>query len=607
MLRTGALAVVLGTQQLKWVILGFLESGKNAVIAAAQIGGSLVMAMVRYAASGWQVVGSLVAQGAAWVVTRVQALAANAVLIAQQVVMVAGTVATWAATAATTAFGMAMTVLTGPIGLVCLAIVALIAVGILVWKHWDRIKAFLLVCWDGIKTGVTIAFNAVVGFLKRWGLTILAVVAGPVGWVTLLIVKNWMAISGFLTSIWQGIITGARVLWQGVVAGVQWLWQAMVTVGRAYIGIYITTFRLLWQATIAVWNGITAAVQGAWQGILQVGQWAWNLLTSGWNNLQAVALQVWQGIQSAASACWQGLVLLGQMLWTGITAPFLWIASVAQIVWTGITTAAGNAWNSLHGMVNAALGWITSPFQRLATWGASAWTTITSAASNAFSTISNLLTNLASTALESGRRLMTTIADGIRSAVSAPYEALKAGLAKARKLLPFSDAQEGPLSALTRSGFSLLETISSGMRQASTLPAEALHGAFTAMSALPAITVPLQPVLASAVPFSSLHTMGSTPARSGTISTAGSGASAIPIEQAQLLAQTRTMLPSPASSTVNTSPASTDLQALLERLDALGNRPIEVTVISKLDGREIARAVYRDLREQKIRNYETLG
>jgi len=577
------------------------------MIAAAQIGGSLVIAMVRYAVSGWQVVGSLVAQGAAWVATRVQALAANAVLVAQQVVMVAGTVATWTATAATTAFGMAMTLLTGPIGLVCLAIVALIAVGILVWKHWDHIKAFLLVCWDGIKTGVTIAFNAVVDFLKRWGLTILAVVAGPVGWVTLLIVKNWTTISGFLTHIWQGMVSGARTLWQGVVAGVQWLWQAILVVGRAYIGIYITAFRLLWQAAVTVWNGITAAVQWAWQGILQDGQWAWNLLTAGWNSFQGVVFQVWQGIQSAASACWQGLLLLGQMLWTGITAPFLWIASVAQTVWTWITTTAGNAWNIQHGMVTAAVGWIASPFQSLAAWGTWAWTTVTTAASTALNTISSLLTNLASTALESGRRLMTTIADGIRSAVSAPYEALKAGLAKARKLLPFSDAQEGPLSALTRSGFSLLETISSGMRQASTLPAEALHGAFTAIRALPAMTIPLQPVLTPAVPFVSLPTMRSISAHPGIATPSSSGTAAIPSAQAELLAQTRTVMPSPAASAGNTSPAAGNLQTLLERLDALGNRPIEVTVISKLDGREIARAVYRDLREQKIRNYETLG
>ena len=510
MIRTGTLATILGTQQLKWVIMGFLESGKNAVIAATQIGGSLVMAMVRYAASGWQAVGALVAQGAAWLATRVQALAATGVLIAQQVVMIASTVATWAATVATTAFGAALAFVTGPIGLVCLAIVALIAVGILVWKHWDQIKAFLLTCWNGIRTGVTIAFTAVVGFLKRWGLTILAVLAGPVGWVTLLIVKNWSAISGFLTRIWHGITQGATALWQGIgqvgaaawagmtagfhiigqaaaavwqgiVAGAQWLWNAVLTVGRLYIGIYLTAFRLLWQGAVAVWHGITVAAQWAWQGIVQVGQWAWGMLIAGWNILQTIAVQVWHGIQAAASACWQGLVSLGQIYWTVITAPFTWIAGVAQAVWTGLPATASAAWGTLQGLGTVALGWIAAPFQRLTTWGVSAWSSITTAASTAFNFIGNLLTNLASTALDSGRKLMTTIADGIKSAVMAPYDALKEGLAKARKLLPFSDAQEGPLSALTRSGAAVLETMSAGMRQASALPAQALHGAFSAL------------------------------------------------------------------------------------------------------------------------------
>ncbi|MHB9131133.1 MAG: phage tail tape measure protein [Armatimonadota bacterium] len=679
MIRTGTLAVILGTQQLKWVILGFLESGKNAVIAAAQIGGSLVMAMVRYAASGWQVVGALGAQGAAWVATRVQALAATGGLIAQQVVMSAGTVATWAATVATAAFGAALTFVTGPIGLVCLAIVALIAIGILVWKNWDTISAFLLTCWNGIKTGVTIAFTAVVGFLKRWGLTILAVLAGPVGWVTLLIVKNWSAISGFLTRIWQGITNGARALWdgiaqvgasawsgitagfrsigqvatavwQGIVAGAQWLWNAILTVGRLYIGLYLTAFRLLWQGAVAVWQGMTAAAHWAWQSIVRVGQWAWGMLIAGWNILQTIAAQVWHGMQAAASACWQGLVALGQIYWTVVTAPFTWIAGIAQMVWTSIPTAATAAWGILQGLGTAALGWIAAPFQRLATWGVSAWSTITTAASNAFSFIRNLLTNLASTALESGRKLMTTIADGIKSAVMAPYDALKEGLAKARKLLPFSDAQEGPLSALTRSGAAVLETMSAGMRQASALPAQALHGAFSALRNLPAVTVPFQPTLAMATPLplprtqgiapmpvytwpvspiSQEHTVmttpilptmpGMTPAMTimpppmvmpgerGTPASLPPVPGGLPVEQTHLLAQTRTVIASPTSPSPTTPGATNDLHAVLEKLDSLGTRPLEVTVISKLDGREIARAVYRDLREQKIRNYETLS
>ena len=48
------------------------------------------------------------------------------------------------------------------------------------------------------------------------------------------------------------------------------------------------------------------------------------------------------------------------------------------------------------------------------------------------------------------------------------------------------------------------------------------------------------------------------------------------------------------------------LEAILQKLDRLAERPVEVTVKTHLDGRQIAESVYRDMREQKIRNYETL-
>ena len=53
---------------------------------------------------------------------------------------------------------------------------------------------------------------------------------------------------------------------------------------------------------------------------------------------------------------------------------------------------------------------------------------------------------------------------------------------------------------------------------------------------------------------------------------------------------------------------SMPLDALMAKLDELADRPVEVnlTVVSKLDGRTIAQAVYRDIRQQKVKNYETL-
>lgn len=63
-------------------------------------------------------------------------------------------VVTTGATAATPAIaGLAsvFTALTGPIGLVIAAIAAAIAIGVLLWKNWDKIKEFAGKLWEGIK------------------------------------------------------------------------------------------------------------------------------------------------------------------------------------------------------------------------------------------------------------------------------------------------------------------------------------------------------------------------------------------------------------------------------------------------------------------------
>jgi len=49
------------------------------------------------------------------------------------------------------------------------------------------------------------------------------------------------------------------------------------------------------------------------------------------------------------------------------------------------------------------------------------------------------------------------------------------------------------------------------------------------------------------------------------------------------------------------------LQQLNTAITALGQRPIDVSVVTQIDGRKVAQAVYKDMQDKKIRNYETLS
>lgn len=110
--------------------------------------------------------------------------ASTAATVAQTAATGAWNVVAGIGTAVTSAFGAAMAFLTSPIGLVILAIGALIGIGVLLYKNWDTVKmyavqlgTFLSGVWNSISTAVgnfingikekfLSGFNALVGIVK---------------------------------------------------------------------------------------------------------------------------------------------------------------------------------------------------------------------------------------------------------------------------------------------------------------------------------------------------------------------------------------------------------------------------------------------------------
>jgi hypothetical protein len=116
--------------------------------------------------------------------------------------------------------------------------------------------------------------------------------------------------------------------------------------------------------------------------------------------------------------------------------------------------------------------------------------------------------------------------------------------------------------------------MSRGIARASHLPAQAMEQAFTFGNNLPAIMPPtLAPV-----------------------------ASGIPAVQPFMPVPVRPM-PSPVNQQQQNEPVRDLLALIASKLDAINGNTHGDTVVT-LDGREIARAVYRDMRERRVRGYE---
>ena len=92
------------------------------------------------------------------------------------------------------ALGAAFTFMTGPIGLVIAAIAAAIAIGIALYKNWDKVKAKAISIWNAIKNAIMKPVNAIKNAVKTNFNTLKTNV-----------VSIFNAVKSKASSIWNGI------------------------------------------------------------------------------------------------------------------------------------------------------------------------------------------------------------------------------------------------------------------------------------------------------------------------------------------------------------------------------------------------------------------
>ena len=137
----------------------------------------------------------------------------------------------WAAiqgvcTAAQWALNAAMTA--NPIGIIIVAIGALIAIGVAMWMNWDSICAW---CKN--------AFQAVGNFFVTVG----------------------NSIGTFFTGLWNGIKNTAVSVWNGITSFLTGAWSAISSGATA-------VFTAMGNTIKNVWSGIVGAVKGAINGVI---------------------------------------------------------------------------------------------------------------------------------------------------------------------------------------------------------------------------------------------------------------------------------------------------------------------------------------------------
>lgn len=228
-------------------------------VSAARAAASMALVAARATAVGAANFAATLAAGAramALMAVNAARAAASMALMAARVVLVNAAMAV--ARIATLAWAAAMWLLnaaTGPIGLIVLAIVALIAIIILVVKHHETIQRVAIAVWNNIKNFISQAVAFIVNFVKSHWQLLLAILLGPLGIALGFIIKYWSQIKSFISNAVNFVVGFIRNHWKLIVA---------IIAGP--LGIIVALVIKYWSQirnfTIAVWNAIWNFIRG---------------------------------------------------------------------------------------------------------------------------------------------------------------------------------------------------------------------------------------------------------------------------------------------------------------------------------------------------------
>lgn len=163
------------------------------------------------------------------------------------------------------------TVITSPIGLIILGIVAAITTIILIIQNWGAISEWFSNLWTSICTTLQEVWNSVKEFfVNLWqGICDTAM-------------NVWNGIKDFFVNIWTGISTFFSNIWNGIKNVAMTVWNAITTtISNVINGIkntisnVLNTIKTVWSN---IWNGIKNVVTSVWNGI-------WNIIKSVVNNI----------------------------------------------------------------------------------------------------------------------------------------------------------------------------------------------------------------------------------------------------------------------------------------------------------------------------------
>lgn len=291
-----------------------------------------------------------------------------------------------------------------PIGIVIVAIGALVAAFAYLWNTNEGFRNFWINLWDNIKSVCLTVVNAIKDFLT----------------------SAWDAMKNTVETVWNGIVNIISTVWETI--------KNVVQVGIMFIKELLSAaFQILTLPWRFIWKNFGDEITAAWETIKSVVSTALNAIkttiSTVWNAIKAVMEPILNAIKTAVETAWNAIK-------TTTTTVFNAIKTVTTTVWNAIKTAITTVVNAIKSVVtsvfNAVKSVVTSIWNGIKSVTTSVWNAVKTAVTTPVNAIKSTVTSVfnsvkstVSSVFNSIRSTATSVWNSIKSAITRPVEAAR--------------------------------------------------------------------------------------------------------------------------------------------------------------------------------------
>lgn len=353
----------------------------------------------------------------------------------------------------TAVMGLNLAFLSNPITWVIAGIVALIAVGVLLWQNWDTVKAkalelwnWMKQAWEGIKTATSQAIQIIITAVTQWASNMWSKVTQMWTQIKTAFSNGVTATINFFKRLPQNIINLVIYMTGFVIGLVIGFMAEMASAVSQGIQAVIRFFQQLPSRVMSFINNLKSSAVSGFKSMMSSAKSAVN---SGINNVVSF-------FRSLPSKVMSFINNLKNSLVNGFKSMMTSAKSAVQSGISGVTQFFSQLPSRVMSIINNLKSSLVSGFRNM-------MSSAKSAVSSGVQGIISGIKGFASSFLSAGKGLIDAFAKGIKSAIGKAKSAVSAGMKSIRNLLPFSPAKEGPLSDLDKSGESFFPTFADGM------------------------------------------------------------------------------------------------------------------------------------------------